>query len=486
MTRRRLARASFSTSLLGLFMACSAALLTPAVAGAAPADAGVVDPARDRRAREHFDEGVKLYEGKPPDYAGALSEFEAAMRDKPSWVIEQNIALALRALRRYPEAEIALQETLRLGGSDIKPDTRAQIQAAIADLAPLIAELHVTVRTKVGAAVDDVTLVVDGARQKLSDGQLMLRVGVGEHTIEVLSPRVAKKDVVRVAGRERAEVVVVVPSGSGTLVIHAAPGDRIRVAGASRGEGEATVALPPGPVRVEVLRAGGSSFTESVVVVEDDSTVFSVPAVPADEPPKDDAHPGRRIDRKWLLEAGGAGTYTNLRLGAPLGESSEGKNHSLYGASFLLRGGRRISENWGLQLGAELGSFTTFDYPSPSGQGKSASTRLDTWALGGGLSFMTQGDISFGADATLSFLGQDVTTQLDTSATAGSRSASGIGAALSVDAGARYVWDRVTVGAFAFGTLHGVGSVVDARSERALLDEPGFRLGGRVLVGVRL
>ena len=67
-----------------------------------------------------------------------------------------------------------------------------------------------------------------------------------------------------------------------------------------------------------------------------------------------------------------------------------------------------------------------------------------------------------------------------------SRHASGVGAALTADAGARYVWDRVTVGAFLFGTLHGVGSVVDANDSRALLDEPGFRVGARVLVGVRL
>ena len=201
------------------------------------------------------------------------------------------------------------------------------------------------------------------------------------------------------------------------------------------------------------------------------------------EPPPE----ARRPEHKWLLEAGGAGTYTNLRLGAPLGESTEGKNHTLYGGSFLLRGGRRITDGLALMLAAELGSFTTFDYPSPIGKDATASTRLDTWALGGGLSFMTPGDLSFGADATLSFLGQDVTTSLGNAVrTNDTRSASGVGAALTLDAGARYVWDRVTAGAFLFGTLHGVGSVMDANGARALLDEPGFRLGARVLVGVRL
>lgn len=463
-------------------------LAVPAHAEAAPSAQPDDAAAREARARAHFDEGVKLYDAKPPDYAGALSEFEAAMRDKPSWIILQNIALALRALRRYPEALDALEETLRMGGADVKSDARAQIQAAIADLQPLIAELHVTLRTSTGAPPEDAVLTVDGIRQRLVSGQATVRVGVGEHAVEVLSPRVAKKDVVRVAGRERAEVVVQVPSGAGVLVVHAEPGDHVLVSGVSRGRGTLTLSLPPGPVRVEVLRAAGSTYSESVTVVEDESVAVTVPHAEAVTiGPGTGVDESRPKDRKWLLEAGGVGTYTNLRLGAPLGESPEGKNRTLLGGSFLLRGGRRISESFGLALAAELGSLTTFDYPSPIGMGQSASTRLDTWALGGGLSFMTPGDVSFGADATISFLGQDVTTNLgDATRANDSRHASGVGAALTVDAGARYVWDRVTVGAFGFGTLHGVGSVVDANGLRGLLDEPGFRVGARVLVGVRL
>jgi len=458
---------------------------TSSIAFAAP-EASDDASARERRARAHFDEGVKLYDAKPPDYAGALSEFEAAMRDKPSWVIEQNIALALRALRRYPDALDALEETLRIGGADVKPEARTQIQAAIADLQPLIAELHVTVRSKLGPAPEGVVLIVDGARQKLTNAESTLRVGVGEHTVEVLSPRVAKKDVVRVAGRERAEVVVLVPSGVGALVVHAEQTDQVLVGGIVRGNGTVTLTLPPGQARVEVRRAAGSTFAESMNVVEDESVTLDVP-VPT-VLGTDGVHEideNRPKDRRWLLEAGGVGTYTNLRLGAPLGESQEGKNRTLLGGSFMLRGGRRISDNIGVILAAELGSLTTFDYPSPIGKGDQANTRVDTWAFGGGLSFATPGTVSFGADATISFLGQDVTTTLGDAAS-NTRHASGVGAALTVDAGVRYVWDRVTVGAFGFGTLHGVGSVVDANDLRALMDEPGFRVGARVLVGVRL
>ena len=473
---------------LAAVLAASGAAFTLAPRTLFAADTSDV-ASRERRAREHFDEGVKLYDAKPPDYAGALSEFEAAMRDKPSWVIEQNIALALRALRRYPEALDALEETLRVGGADVKPEARAQIAVAIADLQPLIAELHVSVRAKNGPAPDGIALIVDGARQRLVNGQASVRVGVGEHTVEVLAPRVTKKDIVRVAGRERAEVVVLVPSGAGTLVVNGDAGDRVLVQGITRGVGSATVSLPPGPARVEVLRAAGSTFAESVIVLEDESITLVVPHAET-VVAIDLEHPGaapQKKDRRWLLEAGGVGTYTNLRLGAPLGDTTEGKNRTLYGGSFLLRASRRITSTLGIGLATELGSLTTFDYPSPVGKNATATTRLDTWALGGGLFFMTPGDVSFGADATLSFLGQDVTTSLgDSSRANDTRHASGVGAALTVDAGVRYVWDRVTVGAFLFGTLHGVGSVVDASESRALLDEPGFRAGARVLVGVRL
>ncbi len=55
--------------------------------------------ADDSAAARHFDAGVRLYDGNPPDYEGALAEFEAAYREKPSPLLRLNLALCLRALR---------------------------------------------------------------------------------------------------------------------------------------------------------------------------------------------------------------------------------------------------------------------------------------------------------------------------------------------------------------------------------------------------
>src|ERR1700742_1591324 len=73
--------------------------------GAAKAGApspGPADAQTTQSARRHFRTGVKLY--RDGNYKGALAEFEAAYRDKPSAGSLQNVALCQKALFRYPQA----------------------------------------------------------------------------------------------------------------------------------------------------------------------------------------------------------------------------------------------------------------------------------------------------------------------------------------------------------------------------------------------
>jgi hypothetical protein len=457
-------------------------------ADAAPANEGV-DEAADARARAHFAAGVKLFDAKPPDYAGALSEFEAAMRDKPSWVVEQNIALSLRALHRYPEALDALEDALRLGGPGLKPDERAPIEAAIESLRPLIAELHVVLRPDVGPVPDGVVLLVDGAKRDLVNGEVRVRVGAGEHSIEALGPRLSKKDVVRVAGRDRVEVIVRVPVPAGKLVVRAADKERVSIDGKEIGDGLVEALVVAGAHDIAIARAGGGEV-HHVIVDEGATFTFDPPRSHEHEHERDDdgtgPQPGEPSDRKWNVEVGASGIYTNLRLGAPLGDAPEGTNRSLYGAAFLLRGSRKVSRLFSLGIVGDIGTLGTGDYPSPFVPRASASTRVDTWAVGGLLTFATPSELSFVSDVSISFLEQNVTTQLGQDAAGThSRTADGIGAAFTADAGVRYVWDRATLGAFGFATLHGVSNVTDENDAKALLDPVGFRVGARVTVGAR-
>jgi hypothetical protein len=448
----------------------------------------------DARARAHFAAGVKLFDAKPPDYAGALSEFEAAMRDKPSWVIEQNIALSLRALHRYPEALDALEDALRRGGPGLKPEERAPIETAIDSLRPLIAELHVVLRPDAGPVPDGVVLLVDGVKRELSSGEARVRVGAGEHSIEALGPRLDKKDVVRVAGLDRVEVIVRLPVPTGKLVVRAAEKERVSIDGKEIGNGLVEALVVAGAHDITIARAGGGTTAggeeaHHVFVDEGATFTFDPPGAHGNERDDDDIHgpqPGEPSDRKWNVEVGATGIYTNLRLGAPLGEAPEGTNRSLYGAAFLLRGTRKVSRFVSLGIAGDLGSLGTGDYPSPLISKATASTRVDTWAVGGVLTFATPSEVSFVSDVSLSFLEQNVTTQLGQDANGThSRSADGIGAAFTLDAGVRYVWDRATLGAFGFATLHGVGNVTDENDAKALLDPIGFRAGARVTVGAR-
>jgi hypothetical protein len=444
----------------------------------------------DARARAHFSEGVKLFEAKPPDYAGALSEFEAAMRDKPSWVIEQNIALSLKALHRYPEALDALEDALRRGGPGLKPEERAPIEAAIDSLRPLISELHVVLQPDAGPVPEGIVIVVDGVRRDVTNGEAHVRVGAGEHTVEALGPRLAKKDVVRVAGRDRVDVIVRVPVPAGKLIVRAAESDRVSVDGKEIGHGEVNSVVVAGTHEISIARAGGGELRQIIAVDEGATFTFDPPDMRRHA--HDDDEDGGRTpesgpsDRKWNVEVGASGIYTNLKLGTALGDAPEGTNRSLYGAAFLLRGTRRVSRYIALGIAGDIGTLGTGDYPSPVVSKATASTRIDTWAVGGLVTFATPSELSFVSDVSVSFLDQSVTTQLGQDASGShSRTADGIGAAFTVDAGVRYVWDRATLGAFAFTTLHGVGNVTDENDAHALLDALGFRVGVRVAVGAR-
>src|ERR1700689_2200624 len=101
--------------------------------------------ADDATAKLHFQNGIHLYDQQPPDYEGALAEFRAAEKDKPSPGIKRNIALCLRALHRYGEAIDELEAMLATGGDNLKPATRDAGQKMIVEMNALIATVKVKV-----------------------------------------------------------------------------------------------------------------------------------------------------------------------------------------------------------------------------------------------------------------------------------------------------------------------------------------------------
>src|SRR6185312_8312204 len=98
-----------------------------------------------QRAHTHFSNGVRLYDGKPPDYEAALAEFRAAYAAKPVASIKRNVALCLRGLHRYGEAIDTLDEMLAEGGDTIKPEVRDAARKAINEMTAMVSVVRLRV-----------------------------------------------------------------------------------------------------------------------------------------------------------------------------------------------------------------------------------------------------------------------------------------------------------------------------------------------------
>src|SRR3954469_4457290 len=105
-------------------------------------------------ARRHFKLGIKLYQAT--NYPGALAEFEAAYAAKPGPGSLQNVALCQKALFRYREAAITLEQLLRAHGSELSEGEAKAVTEAIAELRGLVGSIVVNVEPS------DAKVSVDG------------------------------------------------------------------------------------------------------------------------------------------------------------------------------------------------------------------------------------------------------------------------------------------------------------------------------------
>lgn len=115
------------------------ALLSLALLGLmATARDGLAAPSRaHERARRRFDEGLVLVDRG--DLAGALAAFQDAYALEPSAAVLYNIAQALRALDRLPEAIEALERYRELAGPQLTPERRSAVDRQLGDLRAAVA-----------------------------------------------------------------------------------------------------------------------------------------------------------------------------------------------------------------------------------------------------------------------------------------------------------------------------------------------------------
>lgn len=441
--------------------------------------------------RAHFDSGVALYDAKPPDYAGALAEFKAAYRLKPSPGIKQNIALCYKALRRYPEALDALRELVDEGGATLSPEVRAAAEQAIVDLSKLIARVRVrlVVRGKV-ADVPQAVVLVDGEVAPAAQPDGAVRLGSGAHVLTARAPgfKDAIPRTVELAGGGDDRVVDLelwpeAAIAGALLVVRADPGAEVWVDGAFVGRGAWSGPVPAGEHVVKVLTADGQALSEVTSVAAGAKAEVTL-VVPTPPPPSGDLvrAPALAKDYPWYVRGGATLTRESLRLAEPAGEPQGGRARVFAGPSFVLAVGRRLPiDLFAVEVYGELGTL----YAEYTNEGAADATRarVDRWVAAPVLRASSRGRLRGFVGAGVGLVGQSVGVSVPRSAASGGgadvREASGISGLALADVGLAYGFGRVSVELAGLGELHGVGAVRDGRGDRFLLASPALRLGGR-------
>lgn len=141
-----------------------------------PAEAEV----RTEKAREHFVRGLAL--GREGNWSRALEEFLASRAQHSTRAARLNIAVSLYNLRRYAEALQAYEELDRDSGETVSKEEKQKIQAIVAKLSGLVAELLIT-----GNTVEP-TIRIDDRDYGSVAARTPLRIDPGLHKLRVSKP----------------------------------------------------------------------------------------------------------------------------------------------------------------------------------------------------------------------------------------------------------------------------------------------------------
>ncbi|HEY3493792.1 MAG TPA: PEGA domain-containing protein, partial [Polyangiaceae bacterium] len=154
------------------------AAVVAGVVTAAPSVRAEEDPRR--AARAHYEQGLAL--ANRGAYEAALREFRSAYEKSPQFAVLYNIGQAEIALGHPLEAIEALSRYLRDGGNQVPAERRKQVEAQIALVEALLAELVIT-SSEPGARVS-----VDGRELGSTPLSAAVRVTTGPHEISLFFP----------------------------------------------------------------------------------------------------------------------------------------------------------------------------------------------------------------------------------------------------------------------------------------------------------
>ncbi len=255
-------------------------------ADASPSPVGAPAPstAVKAEARERFDLGLGLFE--KGENAAALAEFKRAYDLIPNVMVLYNMGLVYAAMNKPVEAVDVLGQVLAPDAGALGAAQRQKAQRVRDAQVARIAEVLVVTN-------QPATIEIDGVEAGRTPLARPLRVASGTHVVSAVAPgTLPTRREVTLAGQVTETVTLTLQpteSGSAHLVLTVAvPGADVLVNDKPVGQTPlpASVAVPPGPTRVEVRRAGYRTASKTVRLDEGargtmDLTLEEDPGAPA-------------------------------------------------------------------------------------------------------------------------------------------------------------------------------------------------------------
>jgi hypothetical protein len=272
---------------------CWALLLAVVCTTGEPAWAQV---AQNDEAAARYDRGVKLF--GDGDYPGALAEFETVYQLTKRWEVLFNVAVCQKKLFRYGKAVRSLERYLAEGGAGVDATRKQAVQAELAEIRSLVAEITVSV-AGAPAQID-----VDGLSEGVTPLDRPLLLGSGRHVVRASREgELADEKVIDVISGQNATVTLAprprpreVKTASITLD-SSPPGADLVLDGKSIGKAPWSGELGAGGHQVAATLPGHSRAREEVVVVAGQERRVVVELLPlpvADKP----------IYKKWWFWGG--------------------------------------------------------------------------------------------------------------------------------------------------------------------------------------
>lgn len=449
-----------------------------------------VASADEGAARVHFKKGIELYDKK--QYPEALTEFEAAYREKPSASIKQNIALSLKGMNRPAEAATSFDEALDEGKDTLKPETKSAIEHELTDLSKTVATVSITFvgasEKQVAETVVTITPVGQPPRALPAGAQRRpIRLLPGIYALSAKVPGQPALDPKKLALISGAPVEVSFGAEQmGTLTVHSnVPEAMIKIDGVEVGKGTWSGPLPAKTLRVEVSAAGWRTLSFDLKVPPNSAVDSPVTLQPVGSAPGEyfaPTTPPPAKPKRVYIAIHGSLEGVSYRLRSGFGE--DGVRHGFAGGSLGARFGFLALKYLALEALVEAGAMgATYNIPSSA---VDTVTTGSHWELAGGVRFHTPGRFRFTAGTGIGVQGINLERRPSGGDSATALKANGLGVAWLIDAGAQFDVGPLFLETVLYANVHDVSNVkVDGGDgPQALSGTLAARLGLRVGLGI--